>query len=147
MIDHSDTNNMTKQPLPSIPLENASGHGGRKLNDSPQRNKSPSQSVGDDAIPRSLVSETCVMTTTILGFNYTDNFPFAFNTSNSNWTPSDPNGAVERNRLVAVANQIVEVRQKDGILVRRYRLLEFFSAIYETISYFSPHQQLRRLLQ
>jgi hypothetical protein len=87
-------------------------------------------SNGTDPVPRSLAGETCTITTTILGFNFDDNFV----ENGIRIVPPDPHGAAGANRLVAVVNRMIEVRKKDGTLMFRDSLQSFFSATPQALT-------------
>jgi hypothetical protein len=62
------------------------------------------------AVPRSLVGETCNITSTLLGYNSNDDGAEI----GYLWAPPDPHGAAGMSRLVSVGNSMTEVRRKDG---------------------------------
>jgi hypothetical protein len=76
-------------------------------------------------VSRSLDVGECLITNTILGFNFDDN---EFETGTAR-PPTNPMGAVGASRLVAVGNSMMEVRQKDGTLKFRNSFQDFFSSI------------------
>jgi hypothetical protein len=65
----------------------------------------------------------CNITTTIAGYNFTDNLA----ETSLAYIPPDPHGAAGMSRLVAVGNLLMEVRQKDGTLQFRHDFPTFFS--------------------
>jgi hypothetical protein len=82
-------------------------------------------------IPRQLQVTSCSVTKTFYGFNYNDNV-----VENQYTTiPPDPSGAAGANRLVAVVNSMIEVRQKNGILTYRKSLQNFFAGIPQALQF------------
>jgi hypothetical protein len=73
---------------------------------------------------RLLQNAGCYADNFFLGVGYDDNF----NKTGSTFTPVSPNVAAGMNRLVAVVRSIIEVRTKNGTVIFRDSLADFFNS-------------------
>jgi hypothetical protein len=140
-------NNTIKTPVPTGPIPEDSD-GGRKLNahrtlDSPDNLATPLHGVrsqherGPAQFSRSLQGGGCQITNTVLGFNFAESL---FPTGKAR-SPTNPHGAVGASRLVAVADSMMEIREKDGQIIFGIHLQKFFSAIpaaADSVNFFQP---------
>ena len=81
-----------------------------------------------------MASSGITMTTTFEGFGFDDNRTetgFLF-------IPPDPMGAAGRDRVVAVVNTMIEARDKEGTLLWRDSLRDFFAPLSPTTPTFDP---------
>jgi hypothetical protein len=78
----------------------------------------------DKKTNRSLLTDECKLTNTILSVKFDDNL-----LENGVYrVPPTPSGAAGMSRLVAVVSSVIEVREKNGNLVYRDGIQDFFSA-------------------